>query len=235
MERLQKFLANAGVASRRKAEEMILDKRVSVNGKIVTELGVKVSDSDKVLVDGALVKAKSKKIYIALNKPKGFITTASDEFGRRTVMELVSDEISERIYPVGRLDADTTGLLIMSNDGDFTYKLSHPKHEIEKVYIADVEGIVTIKTADKLRKGVFIEDYKTAPAKVEVLRHFDNSSRVQITIHEGKKRQVRKMFSSVGHEVIELTRIQVGPVMLGNLPLGRWRHLRPEEIKRLIS
>lgn len=230
--RLQKYLALCSVASRRASEALILDGRVKVNGKTVTELGTKVIYGDIVEVDGKEIRPDKKKIYIALNKPAGCVTTASDERGRKTVMEYVQD-INERIYPVGRLDYNTEGLLIMSNDGDFTYALTHPKHEKEKVYEALVSGIVLHGAVDKLEKGVYIDGKKTAPAKAEVLEHRKNTSIIRIAIHEGRNRQVRKMCESVGHKVLALKRTSIDGIELGNLPLGKWRHLNENEIKRL--
>ena len=230
--RLQKYLALCSVASRRASEALILDGRVKVNGKTVTELGTKVIYGDIVEVDGKEIRPDKKKIYIALNKPAGCVTTASDERGRKTVMEYVQD-INERIYPVGRLDYTTEGLLSMSNDGDFTYALTHPKHEKEKVYEALVSGIVLHGAVDKLEKGVYIDGKKTAPAKAEVLEHRKNTSIIRIAIHEGRNRQVRKMCESVGHKVLALKRTSIDGIELGNLPLGKWRHLNENEIKRL--
>ena len=230
--RLQKYLALCSVASRRASEQLILDGRVSINGTVVTELGTKIKDGDEVLVDGKKVSPDKKKIYIALNKPIGCVATASDERGRRTVMEYVAD-IPERIYPVGRLDYNTEGLLIMSNDGDFTYALTHPKHEKEKVYEALVSGIVLHKAIEKLEKGVYIDGKKTSPAKAEVIEHKRNTSLVRLAIHEGRNRQVRKMCEAVGHKVLALKRISIAGIELGNLPLGKWRHLNDNEIKRL--
>ena len=230
--RLQKYLALCSVASRRASEALILDGRVKVNGKTVTQLGTKVIYGDIVEVDGKEIRPDKKKIYIALNKPAGCVTTASDERGRKTVMEYVQD-INERIYPVGRLDYNTEGLLIMSNDGDFTYALTHPKHEKEKVYEALVSGIVLHGAVDKLEKGVYIDGKKTAPAKAEVLEHRKNTSLIRIAIHEGRNRQVRKMCESVGHKVLALKRTSIDGIELGNLPLGKWRHLNENEIKRL--
>ncbi len=232
--RLQKYLALCSVASRRAAEGLITEGRVSVNGSVVTELGTKVSDGDVVCLDGNEISPGDKKIYIMLNKPKGCVTTVSDERGRKTVMDYVTD-ISGRIYPVGRLDYNTEGLLILSNDGEFTYALTHPKHEKEKVYEALVSGIMLHGAAQKLERGVYIDGKKTSPAKVDVLEHRRNSSVVRITIHEGRNRQVRKMCEAVGHNVLSLKRTSVGGIELGNLPLGKWRHLNDNEVKRLMK
>lgn len=213
---------------------MILDGRVSVNGSVVTELGTKVSEGDSVAVDGKQINPERKKIYIMLNKPKGCVTTASDDRGRMTVMDYVTD-IPERIYPVGRLDYNTEGLLLMSNDGDFTYALTHPKHEKVKVYEALVSGIMLHGIADKLARGVYIDGKRTAPAEVEVLEHRRNSTLMRIAIHEGRNRQVRKMCEAVGHSVLTLRRVSVDSIELGNLPLGKWRHLTKTEISKLMK
>ncbi len=232
--RLQKYLALAGVASRRSAEQMITDGRVSVNGVVVSELGTKVSDGDTVLLDGVLVMPEKKKYYIMLNKPMGYVTTVKDEEGRNTVTELVSD-IDARVYPVGRLDYNTEGLLLMSNDGDFTFKVTHPKHKLNKVYQAVVKGNVSRFDINKLEKGVYIDGKKTAPCKAQILGCEKNLTTIEITIHEGRNRQVRKMCEAIGYPVVYLKRVQIGNIILGNLPLGRWRHLNPNEVKSLMA
>lgn len=231
--RLQKYLALSGVASRRACESLIEEGRVSVNGEKITKLGTKVKDGDTVLFDGKKVLPKEKKYYIMLNKPAGYVTTASDELGRKTAVDLLKD-IDARVFPVGRLDMDTEGLLFLTNDGDFTYTVSHPKHKIEKTYVAHITGKLTRAEANMLKTGVEIDGRYTAPAKVEVTEEKKNSSVVKIKICEGRNRQVRKMFEAVGHHVISLKRTAVGGVFLGNLPLGKWRHLKEEEIKALI-
>lgn len=230
--RLQKYLAMANVASRRASEAIILEGRVKVNGCVVTELGTKVSANDKVEVDGELVFIAKKKYYIMLNKPSGYVTTASDEMGRKTVLDLISD-INDRVYPIGRLDKDTEGLLLLTNDGDFAYEVAHPKHNVEKVYHAFVSGVPGKIALSKLEKGVIIDGIKTKSAYVDVLEVGKNSSVVEIKIHEGRNRQVRKMFEAVGHKVIALQRVAVGKISLGNLPIGKWRHLTEAEIKIL--
>ena len=192
MMRLQKFLANCGVASRRKAEELIAKGQVSVNGEIVREMGVQIDeDNDIIEFNGQRVRSANKMIYVMLNKPEGFVTTVSDDKGRETVMSLVS-EIPVRIYPVGRLDYDTEGLLLLTNDGDLTYKITHPKNNIEKTYIAEVTGNITMDTILNLRRGVIIDGVKTSPAKVEVVGATRLGTKLEITIHEGRNRQVRK-------------------------------------------
>ena len=232
MIRLQKFLAMANVASRRASEAIILEGRVKVNGCVVTELGTKVTLNDKVEVDGEEVFVTKKKYYIMLNKPSGYVTTASDEMGRKTVLDLISD-INDRLYPIGRLDKDTEGLLLLTNDGDFAYEVAHPKHNVEKVYHAFVSGVPGKIALSKLEKGVVIDGVKTKNAVVDVLEIGKNSSLVEIKIHEGRNRQIRKMFEAVGHKVIALQRVAVGRITLGNLPLGKWRHLTEAEIKIL--
>lgn len=232
--RLQKYLAMANVASRRASEKIITDGRVKVNGKIVTELGTKVTDCDEVEVDGKKVQLEKKKYYIMLNKPSGYVTTASDEFGRNTVLDLLGD-VNGRIYPVGRLDADTEGLLILTNDGDFAYTLSHPKHNVEKVYHAYVNGVPDRFALSKLENGVIIDGVRTRKAKADVIEVGKNSSVVEIKIKEGRNRQVRKMLEAVGHRVMHLQRVAISTVTLGNLPLGKWRHLNDAEIKILVG
>lgn len=229
--RLQKFMADCGIASRRKCEEIILSGKVKVNGIKVTELGVKVSNDDEVIVEGKVIKPITKNYYIAMNKPVGYVTTVSDEFGRPTIMDLIVDEVHSRVYPVGRLDFDTEGLLLLTNDGDLTFKLTHPKHNIFKTYVAVLKDVPQPRDIERLKKGVIVDGRKTAPAKLDWLK--DNV--VEISISEGRNRQIRKMFEAVGHEVVNLQRIAIGNIKLGNIPLGRWRHLTPAEIKYLKS
>ena len=233
MVRLQKYLADCGVASRRGSEEIIKSGRVAINGETATEMGVKVDeDNDLVTVDGSEVRPAKKHVYIMLNKPAGFVTTVSDDKERDTVMELVSD-ISDRIYPVGRLDYDTEGLLLMTNDGDLTYKITHPKNNVEKTYIAEVTGKIDMSTITRLRRGVVIDGVKTSPAEVNVIGATQLGTRIEITIHEGRNRQVRKMFESVGCIVKRLKRTREAGLTLGHLPLGKWRRLSESEINML--
>lgn len=233
--RLQKYLAMANVASRRASEQLILDARVSVNGEIVTELGTKVSETDEIKVDGVTVHLAKKKYYIMLNKPVGYVTTAKDQFLRPTVFDLVKD-IDDRLFSVGRLDYDTEGLLILTNDGDFTQKISHPSHQTEKTYHAVISGSLSREDINNLKSGIRIEKgVVTAPAKVKVLESEKNASLVEIIIHEGRNRQVRRMFEAVGHRVLELKRVAIANVVIGNLPLGKWRHLREAEINNLLK
>lgn len=233
MVRLQKFLANAGVASRRSAEKMIADGRVSVNGETVREMVVQIDENyDSVEVDGERIKNAEKKMYIMLNKPVGFVTTVSDDKGRPTVMELVSD-ISARIYPVGRLDYDTEGLLLLTNDGDMTYRITHPKHDVSKTYVAEVSGNISMDTIIQLRRGVVIDGYRTSPAEVEVVGATQYGTKLEITIHEGRNRQVRRMFEEVGCIVKKLRRTKEAGLNLGHLPLGKWRKLSESEVNML--
>ena len=234
--RLQKFLANSGVASRRKCEELILDGKVSVNGQIVKELGTKVNPAvDKVEYCGNPVFISNKFVYILLNKPIGYVTTAKDQFDRDSVLDLV--KVKERVVPVGMLDMYTSGALILTNDGDFVYKVTHPKHEITKTYTATVRGIIENDAVEKLRNGVEIEDYKTRPAKVKILKTDEekNISRLEITIHEGKNRQVRKMCEAVGSKVVALHRSKIGDIGVKDLKLGTWRYLKDFEVKEILN
>ena len=234
--RLQKYIAMSGEASRRAAEKLISEGRVSVNGSIVSEQGVKVEiGCDTVTLDGKPVEIKNKKYYIMLNKPVGYVSTAKDQFDRPTVVDLVKKDIGTRIFPVGRLDYDTEGLLLMTNDGDFTYRITHPKYHVEKTYIAVIKGGIKISDINKLRRGIKVEDYTTSPAQVEIMDAVEGYTYVKITIHEGKNRQVRKMFDTLGYTVTALQRISIGQVELGNLPLGRWRHLTSHEINCLLG
>lgn len=235
--RLQKYLADNGICSRRKAEEHIENEEVRVNGRVAT-LGQKVnSKKDRVEFQGKVVDTKfqnrDEKVYIILNKPCGYVTTLNDEKGRKTVMDLV--EIDRRVVPVGRLDINTSGAILLSNDGDFIYELTHPKHEISKTYNVIVEGLITYEAIDMLEKGVEIEGYKTKPAKVEVSYVDDktNTSKIQIKIHEGKNRQIRKMCEEVGFQVKKLNRTLIGELGIKDLKLGSWRYLTKKETVKL--
>ncbi len=232
MERLQKVIAASGYCSRRKAEEYIKKGVVKVNGKTVVELGTKVSGKDQVMINGKLVGVEEK-VYIILNKPRGVVSTASDEKNRKTVIDLIETE--KRIYPIGRLDYDTTGLLLLTNDGDFANEMMHPKSEIDKVYIAKVKGILKGEEIKKLKSGVIIDKKKTSPAKVK-LRKVDkknNTCIVELTIHEGRNHQVKKMIESVGFEVMKLKRERFGFLTLKGLNSGEYRNLNKKEISKL--
>ena len=236
-ERLQKFIANKGICSRRKAEELILNGKVKVNGKIILELGTKIDiDKDIVEVNGEKVSNNiDKKIYVLLNKPIGYVTTTKDQFGRDTVLDLV--KVKEKILPVGRLDMYTSGALILTNDGDFIYKVTHQKHEREKTYNVTVRGKITEEDVEKLTNGVEIENYVSKEAKVKILKINDekNLSRIEITIHEGKNREVRKMCEAIGKKVLALHRTKIGNINVKNLKLGEWRYLNQKEVKSLLD
>ena len=232
--RLNKYIAMAGAASRRKADELIAAGKVKVGGRTVTTLGTDVDEGQSVSVEGKVLFPAAKKLYYILNKPKGYITTTSDEKGRPTIMELLKD-VPERLFPVGRLDGPTTGLLILTNDGDFAYRLAHPKHEVTKTYRAVVKGALSKEKIARLRKGVDIGGYVTAPARVEVLKQGPSSVLVEVRLHEGRNRQVRKMFAAVGCRVAELERVAVGGVRLGYLKPGHIRRMKREEIEMLLG
>lgn len=235
MERLQKVIANLGYCSRRKAEELIKNGQVLVNGQVVNELGVKVKTSDSICVEGNILDNHKNYEYYLLNKPRGVVTTTNDEFGRKTVLDLVIS--SNRIYPVGRLDYDTTGALLLTNDGNLANKLMHPSSNIEKTYIAKIDGIISPTSIMKLKKGVVIDGYKTKPAKVKV-KSIDkkmNKSIVQITITEGKNHQVKNMFEAVGHKVLKLKREKYAIFDVKDLKVGEYRKLTFKEIAVLYS
>ena len=235
MERLQKVIANLGYCSRRHAEELIKEGKVLVNGQVITELGTKVKSGDSISVEGNILDNNKNYEYYLLNKPRGVVTTTNDEFGRKTVLDLVIS--SNRIYPVGRLDYDTTGVLLLTNDGNLANKLMHPSSNIEKTYIAKIEGVMNPTSIMKLKKGVVIDGYKTKPAKVKV-KSIDkkmNKSIVQITITEGKNHQVKNMFEAVGHKVLKLKREKYAIFDVKDLKVGEYRKLTFKEIAVLYS
>ncbi len=234
--RLQKFLANNGICSRRKAEEYILIGKVKVNGIVVTELGTKVDPTkDEVIFNEKVVKSVENKKYILLNKPIGYVTTAKDQFNRETVLDLIN--IKEKVVPVGRLDMYTSGALILSNDGEFIYKVTHPKYEIEKAYNVTLKGRITKEQIEKLEAGVQIEDYISGKAKVKILKIDEekNISRIEIVIHEGKNREVRKMCNAIGKKVLALHRNRIGNLNVKDLKLGEWKYLNNKQILNLIK
>ncbi|WP_059170999.1 23S rRNA pseudouridine(2605) synthase RluB [Bacillus sp. FJAT-27445] len=233
MERLQKVIARAGIASRRKAEDLITGGKVKVNGKVITELGVKVSPSDKVEVEEVQIQ-REEPVYFLFYKPRGVISTVKDEKGRKAVTDFFPD-IKERIFPIGRLDYDTSGLLLLTNDGDFANLLMHPRSEIDKVYVAKTEGIPQKEALRKLEKGIRLEDGKTAPARVKMLssEKKKQTAIIEIAIHEGRNRQVRRMFEAIGHPVSKLKRERYGFLTLGGLKAGEMRELTPHEVKQL--
>lgn len=235
MERLQKVMAEAGVASRRASEKLIATGHVQVNGQTVTTLGTKVTAKDKIEVDGVPLH-REKQVYYLLNKPRGMISSAHDEKGRRTVVDILrEDEIEERIYPVGRLDYDTTGLLLLTNDGVLANKMMHPKFAVDKTYVAKVKGLISNDDLKQLRTGVKVDGRRTKPAKTR-LKGTDREKKtsiVQLTIHEGHYHQVKRMLAAVGHPVIKLHRESYGFLNLQGVQPGDYRELRPEEVKRL--
>ena len=232
--RLQKYMAMCGVAARRKCEEIIAAGRVSVNDTIITEMGTQVEDGDVVKVDGAVIRLEEEKRYILYHKPAGEVTTVSDEKGRETVMDRFRD-FPVRIYPVGRLDYDSEGLLLLTNDGELAQRLTHPSCEVDKVYLARVTGNPSNEAIDRMRRGVYMEgdERRTYPAEVRVIRDEALFSDILVTIHEGRNRQVRRMFDAVGHKVLLLRRVRFGTLELGALRRGEWRELTSEEIKAL--
>lgn len=230
--RLQKYLALCGVASRRNAEKMIADGFVMVNGKTIREMGIQVEDGDEVRVKGEVVKPEAQKHYLMYHKPVGEVTTASDPEGRPTVLDKFKD-YPARLYPVGRLDFDSEGLILLTNDGELCQAMLHPSREVDKVYLAKVSNQLSLDSVRKLREGVIIDGHMTAPAKVRIIRQETFATVVLVSIHEGRNRQVRKMFQAVGHQVVLLRRVQFGPLQLGDLGRGQWRYLTPEELRKL--
>ncbi len=232
--RINKYLADCGIASRRKCDELILQGKIKVNGKLVKELGVDIKSTDIVTYSGRTVKPVNNKVYYKLHKPKGYVTTSSDEKGRKTVLELMRS-VKDRVYPVGRLDYDTEGVLIMTNDGDITNILTHPKNSVKKTYIATVEGEVTQDEIKKIAKGINIGDYVTQPCMVTKLEYKNNLTKVEVIIAEGKNHQVKKMFEAVGHTVAFLKRVSIGEIKLGGLARGEYKALTPKELAYLKS
>lgn len=233
MERLQKVIAHAGIASRRKAEQIILDGKVTVNGKVVKELGIKVSPSDRVEVEGIPLE-REEPVYFLFYKPRGVISSVQDEKGRKVVTDYLP-EIKQRVYPIGRLDFDTSGLLLLTNDGEFANLLMHPRNEIDKVYVAKTKGIPTRENIKKLQRGIQLEDGKTAPAKVKILS-FDKRKQtavIEISIHEGRNRQVRRMLEAIDCPVQKLKRERYGFLTLAGLSAGDMRELTPHEVKQI--
>lgn len=233
-ERLHKYMARCGVASRRKCEELILNGKVRVNGEIVTTPGTKIEPGiDKVEVEGRVITEPKQTIYIMLNKPPGYITSTEDAFNRPTVFELVKG-VNRRLFNVGRLDLNSRGLLLLTDDGELAFRLTHPRYKVEKEYIVKINGIPTGKEIQQLREGVVLRGgYKTQQARVRVLARKNNSATISIAISEGRKRQIKRMVSAIGYKVMDLRRIRIGEIRLGNLPEGKWRYLSEAEIKKL--
>ena len=235
MERLQKVIAQSGYTSRRKAEELIKDGRVEVNGNVVTELGTKVNYEDVILIDGIALNKQERKEYYLLNKPRGIISSVTDDKNRKTVVDLI--ETGVRIYPIGRLDYDTTGLILLTNDGELTNILSHPKHEVEKTYIAKIEGILSTEEINRLKRGIDIDGRKCVPVRFKIRKKDKekNNSMVEITIVEGRNHIVKKLFTALKHDVIKLKRESYAFLNLGNLKSGEYRELSIKEVKKLYS
>lgn len=229
--RINQYIASAGVCSRRRADELIEEGRVKVNGAVLHAMGYHVEDGDVVEVDGRRIEPESKKVYYLLNKPAGYVTSTADKEGRPLVTELVPDSV--RVFPVGRLDFNTTGLLILTNDGELSNKLMHPSQEFNKTYLVRAQGIVTRAEAARLAKGIDIGGFVTSPAEVHLIKHDRNSTLAEITIHEGKNRQVRRMFKAIGHPVLELSRTRLGRLEIGKLAVGQCRKLGPAEVEYL--
>ena len=232
--RLQKYLASCGVASRRASEKLIAEGRVSVDGVVITEMGTQVEEGQRVTVDGKPVTPEAEKHYLMYHKPAGEVTTAHDPEGRATVLDRFKD-YPVRLYPVGRLDYDSEGLLLLTNDGDLTERMLHPSQEVEKVYLARVSNVVTPEEARRLERGVMVDGRMTARAKAKILSQQNLFTDMLITIHEGRNRQVRKMVEQIGHQVVLLRRIRFGPLKLGDLPRGMWRPLTAEELKQIAD
>lgn len=230
--RLQKYLATCGVASRRASEKMIAEGRVSVDGVVITEMGTQVEEGQRVCVDGKPVTPEAQKHYLMYHKPAGEVTTVHDPEGRATVLDRFKD-YPVRLYPVGRLDYDSEGLLLLTNDGDLTERMLHPSREVEKVYLARVSNVVTPAEADRLERGVMVDGRMTSHAKAKILSQQNLFTDMLITIHEGRNRQVRKMVEQIGHQVVLLRRIRFGPLKLGELPRGMWRPLTEAELQQL--
>ena len=232
--RINKYLADCGVASRRKCDELILQGKVKVNNKVTRELGLDIKPTDVVLFENRVVRPNARRVYYKLHKPKGYVTTASDEKGRKTVVELMR-KVQERVYPIGRLDYDTEGLLILTNDGDITNILTHPKNAVKKTYIASIEGEITNDDAKKISKGIDIGGYVTQPCSVLILDKDDKFTRVEVVITEGKNHQVKKMFEAVGKTIAFLKRVSIGEIKLGGLARGEYKALTTKEIAYLKS
>lgn len=230
--RLQKYLASCGVASRRKCEEYILDGKIKVNGEIVRVLGTQVEEGDSVTFNDKPIQMEDKKVYYMLNKPVGYVTSVHDEKQRPIVMDLLK-EAEYRVYPIGRLDYNTSGLLLLTNDGDLTYRLTHPKHEVKKRYEVKVQGILTKEAQNQLKNGILLEGRKTAPAGLKIINIGEKSTRFYLTIHEGRNRQVRRMCEAIGYKVISLKRVAIGKLTIGDLKLGNYRLLTKEELNYL--
>lgn len=235
--RINKFLAQAGLGSRRACEKFVLEGKIKINGKIITNLATDIDpEKDKITFEDKLLKITQRKIYLILNKPSGYLVTSSDPFKRKTVLDLVPI-FPERIFPIGRLDKSSCGLLILTNDGDLTNKIMHPKKKIPKVYLVKVKGILSQSQINKLRYGVTLDDDKTLPAKVYIKSYNQSNdiTKLRMILYEGRNRQIRRMIKEIGNRVISLKRVQIGGIKLGRLPEGHWRFLKYKEIKHLYE
>ncbi|MCX7766205.1 MAG: rRNA pseudouridine synthase, partial [Candidatus Sumerlaeia bacterium] len=234
LERLQKYLARCGVASRRDCEKLILAGRVKVNGKVVQILGTKIQpEIDRVELDGTPVSPDSDNVYVMLNKPPGYVTSAEDEYGRVTVFDLVKD-VKSRVFSVGRLDLNSRGLLLLTNDGELAYRLTHPRYKVEKEYIVKINGVPADSELNTLRQGIILMGgYHTQPAQVELISATQELATVRVVIFEGRKRQIKRMFAALGYKVLDLKRTRIGPLRLGKLPEGKWRYLTDNELEKL--
>lgn len=230
--RINKYLAQSGLASRRKVEELITAGKVKVNGKVVRDLATDIKDTDIVQYDGQVIRPSKKYVYIKLNKPKGYVTTVSDDKERKTVMELLRG-VHTRVYPIGRLDYDTEGLLLLTNDGDITNIITKPNSDIQKTYLVHIESGITNEEIKKMTLGVKIDDYTTKPCSIELIETSEKLSKLRMTISEGKNRQIRRMFEAMGKNVIFLRRVQIGEIKLGGISRGEYKELTPKELKYL--
>ncbi len=230
--RISKYLADCGIASRRKAEEIVSAGRVQLNGETVTDLGRRVMNSDEIRLDGNPITKPEEHVYILLYKPRGYLTTLSDDRGRKTVIELV-DIPGHRVFPVGRLDLDSEGLLLLTDDGELAFRLTHPRKQVDKVYVASLKEPIKEDSVERMRIGIMLEGSMTAPAHVRVIH--PSGLIIEVSIHEGRKRQVRRMVEEAGSRVVSLKRIRLGPLELGKLAPGEWRHLTPEEVEKLMN
>lgn len=231
--RLNKFIAACGASSRRGADELIAAGRITVNDLVPSSMGQKVDEEDVVCLDGKRLILENNYVYIMLNKPEGYLSSCVDDRGRKTVIDLLKD-IDERVFPVGRLDYDTKGLLLLTNDGDFAYKCTHPKHELDKKYYAVVKGVLSDSVIKTLSGSVKIDGHATAGAKIEILKRSSKRTELYITIHEGRNRHIKRLFQLAGCRVSELKRVAIGSISLGNLPEGKWRSLSTSEVRKLL-
>ncbi len=232
--RLQKIIADAGIASRREAEKLIQEGCVTVNGKLITELGFKADPlEDAIKVNGKLIKKPENLVYIAFNKPKMVMCTTSDPEGRQTIYDIIGSKVKERVFPVGRLDYHSEGLILLTNDGELALRLTHPKHKVDKVYEVKVKDVPDEEKLDKLRKGIYLEEGKTLPCQISFIKKTKENCWLSVILKEGKRQQIRRMFMRIGHPVMKLKRVAIGPLKLGKLPIGSFRYLTEKEVSQL--